>query len=408
MPKTFVHFTFLFFIITALSGLWMRAMPFFQIASIPYSNILHGHSHLAILGWAFLGVFIILLALLWPSIKNKQHAIILTCTIFIVSIVMFIAFLMQGYASFSIIMSTIHIFVEYWAIVFIYKQLKSINHLPKIGTLFIKGSLISLFFSSIGPFTLAYVSANKLQDTALFDMAIYFYLHFQYNGWLFLCLIGTFLYVLHRKGINIHIRLLKIGYWLYFISLFPWYLLSILWANLGNYSHAIATIGSIGQWIAILLILISIKIFWQSISTITSKLTKSCLIITFVILFFKSTMELGLIVPSLGELVYETRSVIIGYLHFTLLGFVSIFIISQYQIIDIIDTKRSSVHIGFVIFFSGFVMNEFFLFIMGLFSWLNISAFPLYFEGLFIASLLLLIGIIILWITIFRHPQKYR
>lgn len=408
MPKTFTHFTFLLFIITALSGLWMRAIPFLPNSVIPYSNILHGHSHLAILGWAFLGVFIILLAILWPSIKNKQHAIMLTITIFIVSLVMFIAFLLQGYALFSIILSTIHIFVEYWAIMFIYQQLKTQNKLPEIGSLFIKGSLITLFISSIGPFTLAYVSANKLQDTALFDMAIYFYLHFQYNGWLFLFLIGTFLCILHHKGLNLDIPLLKIGYWLYFIALFPWYLLSILWVDLGSYGHILATIGSIGQWIAILLIIMSLRSIWRRICDVVPKVVEICLTITLILLFFKSTMELGLIFPSLGALVYETRSVIIGYLHFTLLGFVSIFILTQYQLLNILDSTKKVVQFGFIIFFSGFVLNELLLFIMGLFSWLHITTIPFYTEGLLLASILLSIGISILWATTFRKSSTRR
>lgn len=407
MPKTFTHFTFILFILTALSGLWMRAMPFLPGSAISYSNILHGHSHLAILGWAFLGVFIILLAILWPSIKNKKHAIILTITIFSISLIMFIAFLMQGYALFSIIMSTVHIFVEYWAIMFIYKQLQAQHKLPQIGTLFIKGALITLFISSIGPFTLAYVSANKLQDTALFDMAIYFYLHFQYNGWLFLFLIGTFLCMLHHKGVNLDIPLLKISYWVYFISLFPWYLLSILWVDLGSYGHMLATIGSIGQWIAILLIIIGLRSIWKSYCDVVPTLIDICLVITLSLLFLKSSMELGLISPSLGALVYETRSVIIGYLHFTLLGFVSIFILTQYQMLGILHPTRRSVKLGLIIFLIGFVINELLLFITGLLSWLHLPTIPFYLEGLLIASILLTLGIAILWTTTFRknHAQ---
>src|SRR5690625_4396848 len=273
MPKTFIHFTFIFFIITALSGLFMRITPFMQISSIPYDNVLHGHSHVAILGWAFFGSFLILLVLLWSDIKNKLHSIFLTTTLFIVSLLMFVAFLIQGYGLFSIIMSTIHIFIEYWAIIFIYQQLKVQKKISSIGTLFIKGSLITLFISSIGPFTLAYISANKLQDSALFDMAIYFYLHFQYNGWLTLILIGTFLLIIQQKGIEIQNSLVRSGFWIYFISLFPWYFLSILWADLGSYSNILSTIGSIGQWVGFLLIIFGIVKVWKSIIPSLSILT---------------------------------------------------------------------------------------------------------------------------------------
>src|SRR5690625_3739457 len=256
MPKIFIHISFFFFMITALSGLLMRVTPFVNLSFIPYGNVLHAHSHIAILGWAFLGSFLILLAVLWPSIKNMLHSIFLTITLSITSVLMFIAFLIQGYGLYSIILSTIHIFIEYWAIIFNYQQLKIQKRRSSIGTLFIKGSLITLFISSLGPFILAYISANQLQDSALFDMAIYFYLHFQYNGWLTLFLIGTFLLILQHKGIKIDNSLVRNGFWIYFISLFPWYFLSILWVDLGSYSNILATIGSIGQWVGVLLIII--------------------------------------------------------------------------------------------------------------------------------------------------------
>src|SRR5690625_865473 len=397
MPKTFIHFTFIFFIITALSGLFMRITPFMQIFSIPYDNVLHAHSHVAILGWAFFGSFLILLVLLWSDIKNKLHSIFLTTTLFIVSLLMFIAFLIQGYGLFSIILSTIHIFIEYWAIIFIYQQLKINKRILTIVALIIKASLIALLISSIGPFTLAYISANNLQDTILFDMAIYFYLHFQYNGWLTLFLMGTFLFILQNMKVKLYVPLLKHGFWIYFLSLFPWYLLSILWVDLGIYGHIFATIGSVGQWIGILLMIMGILKIWFPLKANLPKLLTICLSITFILLFLKSTMELGLIFPSLATLVYATRSIIIGYLHFTLLGFVSLFILSQYQMIHIIDTTKKIVYVGFLIFFTGFILNELLLFTMGLTTWLQLSSPPLYFEGLLIASVLLTIGVGILW-----------
>lgn len=406
MPKTFIHITFLFFMITALSGLLMRVTPFVNLSFIPYGNVLHAHSHIAILGWAFLGSFLILLAMLWPSIKNKLHSILLTITLSITSVLMFIAFLIQGYGLYSIILSTIHIFIEYWAIIFIYQQLKILKKRLSFGTLFIKGSLIALVISSTGPFTLAYISANQLQNTVFFDMAIYFYLHFQYNGWLTLFLIGTFLLILHQHNIHPQVYLLKISFWIYFISLFPWYFNSILWVDLGVYSNIFAVFGSIGQWIGILLMISGIGHAWISYRTKLSRLTMICLTITFILLFIKSTMEIGLIFPSLASLVYETRSVIIGYLHFALLGFVSFFILSQYQMIKFIDVTKKSVHISLMIFFSGFILNEFLLFVMGFTTWIQSTPLPFYFEGLLIASLLLTIGIGVLWFSISKYDDS--
>src|SRR5690625_5192214 len=235
IPKKMIYFTFICFILTALTGIWMRLFAFTnKVHIVEYSNILHSHSHMALLGWTFLAVLIIFLALNWENINNKKHAIALTLTLFIVTTSLFVAFIYQGYAMYSIILSTLHIFIEYWAIVFIAIHLKRNKTMPKMSKLFVKGSLITLFISSIGPFALGAIATQGLRESPLFDMAIYFYLHFQYNGWLYFMLVGSFIYILSKKGFRFNMNLLKISFWIYFIALFPGFFLSVLWYDFGN------------------------------------------------------------------------------------------------------------------------------------------------------------------------------
>src|SRR5699024_6533371 len=188
-------------------------------------------------------------------------------------------------------------------------------------------------------------------ESSLFDMAIYFYLHFQYNGWLFLFLTGLFLYLLEKRFIKLNKPLLKIAFWTYIIALGPWYLSSILWANLGVTAQTIAMIGGIGQWVSVILLLLALKSTIPIIST--SRVTMLTLLFTFSLLLIKSTMELGLISPELATLVFDTRSVIIGYLHLTLLGFISIFILTQMQLVKLIHSEKESYKYGLLLFLTG-------------------------------------------------------
>jgi len=107
MKQRFIHIAYFFFFLTALSGAWMRLNLFVDTSSfIPYTNLLHAHSHIAVLGWTFFGVFI-----LFAVLMNKQSSKFVTylaISLFLVTGAMFIAFLMQGYALYSIIFSTIH------------------------------------------------------------------------------------------------------------------------------------------------------------------------------------------------------------------------------------------------------------------------------------------------------------
>src|SRR5699024_12418406 len=110
-----------------------------------------------------LGVFIIFLMLFWNKFnkRDKSEARLLTFTLFIVTSIMFLTFLYQGYGVYSIIMSTLHIFLEYWMVSFIYRITKT-NMMPKIRKFFINADLIALVVSNTGPFSLGYISASGL------------------------------------------------------------------------------------------------------------------------------------------------------------------------------------------------------------------------------------------------------
>src|SRR5690625_6291002 len=102
MPRRFVHLAFFLFILTAISGLWLRLFPFLNNAGLPYDHILHGHSHIAVLGWAFLGIYVIFIKLLWPTLKEKKHASLLNYVIIIISFIIFFVFFYKAYVIYSI------------------------------------------------------------------------------------------------------------------------------------------------------------------------------------------------------------------------------------------------------------------------------------------------------------------
>lgn len=382
----------------------MRAYQLSPMTWIDYDHILHAHSHVALLGWIFIGVFIIFLTLSWKKIEARKQASIILLALFTSSLLMFFAFLHQGYGLFSIALSTIHIFVEYWAGIFIVKHLKK-QRMPKSAKWFIIGGVIALFISSIGPYALAIISATGGKDLVWYDMSVYFYLHFQYNGWLTLMLIGLFIAILAERKIDMNESLLRNAFWTYFIAIFPGYFLSALWADLGLTVQVIATIGIIGQWIGVVLVILAFKDAFKQARTEFSGLTWWMLLLTFALLLTKSTMELGMIHPGLAELVNTTRSVIIGYLHLTLLGFISIFILVQYQMQGITKVNRYYTY-SFTIFFSGFLLNELLLFLDALGQWTSLFTILYFNEGLLLASILLGTGVVMLTFTVSPHDQS--
>lgn len=408
MQKKLVHFTFFFLLLTALSGIWMRVYlnsDFLQF--VPYTHLLHAHSHVAVLGWTFFGVFILFVKLL-DSKKVQKQVKWISLLLFVITTSMFIAFLVQGYAMYSIIFSTFHIFIEYWVALFIFFQVKKANHFIKSSRLFLYGAVSMLLISSIGPFSLGALAATGLRESALFDMAIYFYLHFQYNGWLYLILVGMFLIILHRKGITLSENKMKLSFWLYFISLFPGFFLSILWFDFGLIGIILASVGAIGQLTGVIIFIHALYKVRLEMKVLLSSIVNKLLLFVICLLAVKSAMELALLYIPFAQLIYETRSIVIGYLHLTLLGFISIFIISQFQLVGIINDRSKYTIAGYIIFLGGFILNEFVLFSSGLLTWLYDKAIPLHHILLLSASIILMIAIIYLWKAASGHSEMQK
>jgi len=399
MPRILNHIPLFFLTLTALTGVWMRLFAFSNhVQALPYDHILHAHSHIAILGWTFLAVLLIYFKMTWEHLENKKQAIALVITTFIITFLMFVAFLWQGYALFSIIFSTLHLLIEYWAIIFILRSFKTVPDLPIWSKRFFNGALLTLFVSSIGPWSLGAIASQGLKESALFDMAIYFYLHFQYNGWLYLFLVGLFLFILAKKGIRINSTLVTASFWTTIIALFPGYFLSVLWYNFGLIGVMFAWVGAIGQLIGVFLLCLTLfkaEIFASQ---------KNILLhLVFLLLISKTIMELGLLHIPFGQLIYETRAVVIGYLHLTLLGFISLFIFTQYQMVGLLEPTRKRYIYGLFVFLIGFGLNELTLFLSGLFDWMNGNSLPLQNEFLILASILLLIGVLFVWCSTIKQ-----
>lgn len=406
MPKYITHSAFFFLALTALTGVWMRLYPLLTPTQIvAYDHLLHAHSHAAVLGWTFLAVLIIFLKLTWEHVQQKKQATALIIVIFLITVSMTIAFMLQGYALYSIILSTAHVIIEYWALIFVFRSLKKIPDIPVVSKIYIKGAILTLFISSIGPWSLGVIGSQGLQHLPIFDMAIYFYLHFQYNGWLYLALVGLFLYLLVKKGISLPTKMLKVSFWVYIFALFPSYLLSVLWYDFGFAGIIFGALGAIGQLVGVLTLCFALFKIRFEIAANFSKRIRLILRLIFLLLLLKSVMELALLHIPFANLIYETRSVVIGYLHLTLLGFISLFTLNLFQMGQLLNENNSFVKVGLATFITGFTLNEFILFISGLFTWFNLTSLLFENELLLLASILLFVGTLFIWSNVFKQEN---
>lgn len=96
-------------------------------------------------------------------------------------------------------------------------------------------------------------------------------------------------------------------------------------------------------------------------------------------------------ISGLNELVFDTRSVVIGFLHLVLLGFMSFLCLALFLQKGWLGSSHRNVRLGSALFIVGFLLNELVLFLQSLMQWTGSAPLPAH-SLLFVAALLLLGG----------------
>ena len=174
-------------IIAALIGLLLRSY-FVWPQAFNFRFMLHAHSHAMLLAW-LLGALILIIYQQW-EIKLSQSTKILFNGLALSVVGMLCSFPFQGYAAISISFSTLHLWLSYALFYRLFRALKNRGPSAKL----LRTGILLFYLSSLGPYCLGPLMANEMQSSPWYDQAIYFYLHFLYNGSFFFFLKGILLF----------------------------------------------------------------------------------------------------------------------------------------------------------------------------------------------------------------------
>ncbi|MFT4533442.1 MAG: hypothetical protein ACI9P5_000791 [Saprospiraceae bacterium] len=389
-----------FFLIAAILGLAMRSAFVFDMPEwFNYRNIQHGHSHVALLGWLF-GIFYIIIVdtfrLEWSKYSKLFWA--LQATVF----GMLFTFPFIGYASLSIIFSTLHIVLIY---LFAYKVWKEPNisdqgQLPKI---FLKTSLFFLALSTLGTWALGPIMALGFKGTAVYYASIQFYLHFQFNGWFIFSLLAVVFAIIKSHQIIINDKKGGLLYWTLLSGTVLTYALAISWST----PHiGIFMINSIGVIIQLIALVIFIKILIKIKTPIKKTVTPyiyDILKLSLLALVLKILIQSMVAIPALAEVSYTIRNFVIGFIHLLMLGGLSLFAFGMISKIQ----ARSLNFVGIIFFISGLVLTEILLFVQGLMQWQGWGIMKYYYEMVSAGSLLIVIGLIIILLNLIKKKRDH-
>ncbi|MEP6711647.1 MAG: hypothetical protein ABJA37_04480 [Ferruginibacter sp.] len=388
---------FNFFMVASL-GVLLRYKIAFYLPFFEQKFVLHSHSHFAFSGWITQTLMLLLVHYL--SLKSgdsvfKKYRWLLYANL-ITAYGMLISFIIQGYAFFSIGFSTLSIFVSYYFAVCYWRDLNRISE-KNISQMWLKASLVFSVLSSIGAFGLAYMMVNKISLENWYLGAIYFFLHFQYNGWFFFA--GMGLLVAKFEKIDGTVKILRAAFWLFCLACIPAYFLSVLWMPLPLVLYFIiiaAVIAQLAGWILMVKVFFKNKLF---ISQQFSKYGKILLLLSAIAFSIKLLLQSGSVHPALSQLSYGFRPIIIGYLHLVLLAVTSIFMIGYIVSFEMITISKRLI-MGIFIFVSGVIINELLLMLQGV-SALSYNIVPYMNILLLAAAFILFTGIGLMFISCF-------
>ncbi|MBN8586184.1 MAG: hypothetical protein J0M37_13920 [Ignavibacteria bacterium] len=391
--------------LVAAIGTFLRLKFVFPVELLNYDNTLHSHSHFAILGWLYNALYIAIVhSYIKDPLKQKKYNILFWVTQ--VSILgMLFTFAWQGYAAYSITFSTLHIFCSYFFIVFVLKDLASVKT-ETLSLKFIYGALFFLFLSSLGPWGLVAVMLQGSAGTDLYKQIIYFYLHFQYNGWFIFALIGLWLKYYENKGAKFNEKTSSAAFNFLFYSNVAAYTLSLLGFKLPAYIYWIAVLSAFVQLAGLrylykLLFANEIMVFHKESSVVQLLFRFS-----FFALFVKYLLQLVSALPNIGDAAFLSREVTIGFIHLVMLGVISAGMLGWIAGSDFINANGIWFKYGIYTFLASFLLSEVLLFYPALVIWFKISGISNYAMYMFALSCGMLAGTIGVFIGCLSYPRR--
>lgn len=341
-------------------GIIGSLMRFYFLHPIPGFNlqfVLHGHSHLAFLGWVFMALYVLISYAYLPpkNLKSGKYPL-LFMILQIANLGMLATFPWTGYAFWSIVFSTIHaVSTIYFAWIFIRDVQPNLPQIHQVSFQFVKWALILMMVSNLAPFALGPISAIQGKNN-LYHLVIYFYLHFQYNGWFTFALLGLILLLLERRGVCTQTNYVKWGFNLKLAAVFPAYLLSALWTEPGLVWNFLAGIVALVQLIGLAYLLYFIFGNLGSLISSDSFLQKVLLCCGILAISIQHILMFLSAFPALGKLAFA-RPIVIAYLHLVLVGFVSLCLFFLFLKMKFILESITS-KIGFYLFLGAFLGTE--------------------------------------------------
>lgn len=389
------------FLLAALVGTILRYVFIHSVIIVEdFRDVLHAHSHIAMIGWAFMALFSCLLYSFSPETSGRRIYHILFWMSEAIILVLLVNFWINGYDITSIVLLTIYIAITF---VFSIRFFLDMRRQKKVkNKLSLHLFLISLFFlclSAIGILGMAptMIFLKGSLKIILYYLTVQFYMHFQYNGWfIFACLALLFSMKKHEETVTENRNSLWVVYLLAFSTAIT-FCFDIFWA-VPDYP-VFLYISVVAAVIQLVMTVILVVINKSLINTIWRELkhgVKVLFLISFISLLLKELIQVIIIYPGMAQTVFILRSYVIAYLHLVFLGITTVFLLGYAWQYGALVIRSAFAIFSVVLVVSCIFLIELMLGIMGSLSWAGKYNPPVMYVLIFAFSLSVVIGIAIL------------
>lgn len=395
-----LRFSFVNLFIVALLGVVMRYKIGFEFPYFDQKHLQHAHSHFAFAGWVGHTIYTLFILYLFKQTGNyaKRYNILILLNL-VTAYGMLFSFSIWGYNTISICLSTLNVLTGY---AFAYYLIKDLRNTDKnAATPWIKAALVFQVISSAGTFVLAYMMATKSIVQDIYLASVYFYLHFQYNGFFLFACFGL---LISSMQLNTHLsKQVNQVFLMMAFACIPAYFLSTLWMKIPVFVYILVIIAAILQvfgWTKF------ISIIYHNKQVLTlPKGVGAFMLLAAISFTIKILLQLGSVIPQISKLAFGFRNIVIAYLHLILLAVITGFLLSYIFSFVLKRNQKQAVR-SLWVFTLGIYLNELLLGIIGIASF-SYSLIPKGNEALFAAALIMLLGIGSLLFTVNFHDENH-
>lgn len=366
-----------------------------EIPWLSYKAWLHGHSHGALLGWLYLMLFSLFIGLFLEDTRGSRpvyHRLFIATQLSVVG--MFVSFPLQGYGSVSIFFSTLHILLSYGFAFHFWKDIRLQNGLA--ATL-ARLALGWMGFATLGAWALGPVMASSLRGSAWYYMAIQFFLHFQFHGWLVFGALALFFRWLERKGLTMESPYLAAFPWVLSAATLLTYALAVAWSNPHPVVFGINSTGIALQLLSLWMLRAIVRPLLPSIRAIVHNRAFLLWQLALSAFIAKVLIQGIVILPVVARMAYTIRNFVIGFIHLLMLGVLTLFFFALIEQETRVFAQNRLHRVGIGLFLAGLLLSEGLLFLQGTLFWAQQGFLPYYYPTLFVASIFMPAGIACMW-----------